>query len=97
MVIRQANNKDFDAIWPIFYEVVAAGDTYAYPTDTSRDEHSDGAHLSRPARRYQRQRRSLYSGRELAVSHGDGWYISHRTEPCVIHGSGQSRSGKSRD
>ncbi|WP_211826719.1 GNAT family N-acetyltransferase [Kistimonas asteriae] len=38
MIIRQANDEDFDAIWPIFHEVVAAGDTYAYPTDTSRDE-----------------------------------------------------------
>ncbi len=38
MIIRQANDNDFDAIWPIFSEVVAAGDTYAYPTDTSRDE-----------------------------------------------------------
>ena len=38
MIIRQANDEDFDAIWPIFNEVVAAGDTYAYPTDTSRDE-----------------------------------------------------------
>ncbi len=38
MIIRQAIDNDFDAIWPIFSEVAAAGDTYAYPTDTSRDE-----------------------------------------------------------
>ena len=38
MIIRQANREDFDAIWPIFNEVVAAGDTYAYPIDTGRDE-----------------------------------------------------------
>jgi len=36
MEIRAATADDFDQIWPIFHEVVAAGDTYAYPVDTSR-------------------------------------------------------------
>ena len=38
MNIRKANNQDFDRIWPIFREVAAAGDTYGYPTDISRDQ-----------------------------------------------------------
>ena len=35
--IREANESDFDAIWPIFYEVVSAGDTYAYEENTSKN------------------------------------------------------------
>ncbi len=41
MNIRQANENDFDQIWPIFREIAAAGDTYAYPTDISEDEAMD--------------------------------------------------------
>lgn len=36
MDIREATEKDFDAIWPIFHEIVKAGDTYAFPMDTSK-------------------------------------------------------------
>ena len=38
MNIREATEKDFDKIWPIFHEIVKAGETYAYPTDTTKDE-----------------------------------------------------------
>jgi ribosomal protein S18 acetylase RimI-like enzyme len=38
MNIREANAADFDAIWPIFHEIVAAGDTYAYPPATTKTE-----------------------------------------------------------
>ena len=38
MNIRDATTEDFDAIWPIFHEVVSKGDTYAYPQETSKDE-----------------------------------------------------------
>lgn len=38
MRIREATSEDFDRIWPIFREIVAAGDTYAYPTDISTEE-----------------------------------------------------------
>lgn len=38
MHIRTAERHDFDAIWPIFHEIAAAGETYAYPRDTSRAE-----------------------------------------------------------
>lgn len=38
MEIREATDKDFDGIWSIFHEVVAAGETYAYERDTSRDQ-----------------------------------------------------------
>lgn len=36
MRIREANEGDFDSIWPIFNEVVSAGDTYAYDPATDR-------------------------------------------------------------
>jgi len=38
MHIREATEKDFDEIWPIFKEVVSAGETYAYPQETTEDE-----------------------------------------------------------
>ena len=38
MNIREATEEDFDEIWPIFHEVVSVGDTYAYPSDTSKED-----------------------------------------------------------
>jgi L-amino acid N-acyltransferase YncA len=36
--IRAASDSDRDAIWKIFQEVIAAGDTYTLDRDMSRDE-----------------------------------------------------------
>ena len=36
MKIREATKDDFDAIWPIFHEIVSRGDTYGYATDTTK-------------------------------------------------------------
>lgn len=33
-MIRDALPGDWPATWPIFQEIVRAGDTYAYPEDT---------------------------------------------------------------
>jgi len=41
MKIRVATNADRDAIWKIFHEVVAAGDTYALDPRLSREEALD--------------------------------------------------------
>lgn len=38
MNIREANEKDFDEIWPIFDEIVSAGETYAYSQDTTKEQ-----------------------------------------------------------
>ena len=38
MKIRQATCADFTAIWPIFHEIAAAGDSYGYATDVSKQE-----------------------------------------------------------
>ena len=38
MKIREVTQEDFDQIWPIFHEIAAAGETYAYPRDISREE-----------------------------------------------------------
>ncbi|MCG7932942.1 MAG: GNAT family N-acetyltransferase [Candidatus Thiodiazotropha lotti] len=38
MKIREASEVDFENIWPIFKEIASAGDTYAYPSDTSKTE-----------------------------------------------------------
>ena len=36
MKIREATREDFDQIWPIFHEIAAAGETYAYPRDITK-------------------------------------------------------------
>jgi L-amino acid N-acyltransferase YncA len=36
--IRSATERDGDAIWNIFHEVIAAGDTYAFDPEMSREE-----------------------------------------------------------
>ncbi len=38
MNIREATTKDFDQIWPIFQEIAATGETYAYPRDTTKEQ-----------------------------------------------------------
>ena len=38
MNIREASEKDFDEIWPIFHEIVFAGETYAYPRETTKEQ-----------------------------------------------------------
>jgi ribosomal protein S18 acetylase RimI-like enzyme len=38
MSIREAGSEDFDQIWPIFQEIAAAGETYAYPRDITREQ-----------------------------------------------------------
>jgi L-amino acid N-acyltransferase YncA len=38
MIIREATEHDFEAIWPIFHDIVAAAETYAYAPDTSKEE-----------------------------------------------------------
>ena len=38
MNIREATKQDWDTIWPIFREVVAAGETYAYETDIGKEQ-----------------------------------------------------------
>lgn len=38
MNIREAKKEDWDCIWPIFSEIVSAGETYAYDPATSKAE-----------------------------------------------------------
>ncbi len=38
MNIREATTEDWEGIWPIFHAVVAAGETYAYELDTSKEQ-----------------------------------------------------------
>ena len=41
LVIRAATDDDWPAIWPIFRETVAAGETYAYPEDLLSEQARD--------------------------------------------------------
>lgn len=38
MKIREARKSDWDLIWPIFHEVVLAGETYAFETSTTKEQ-----------------------------------------------------------
>jgi L-amino acid N-acyltransferase YncA len=38
MKIRAATKEDYDAIWNIFHEIIAAGDTYAFDPQMRREE-----------------------------------------------------------
>jgi ribosomal protein S18 acetylase RimI-like enzyme len=38
MNIREAARDDFERIWPIFHEIVAAGETYGYPRDITQEQ-----------------------------------------------------------
>ncbi|MGM0693361.1 MAG: N-acetyltransferase family protein [Pseudomonadota bacterium] len=38
MDVREAIKEDFDQIWPIFHDIAAAGETYAYPRDISKEQ-----------------------------------------------------------
>ncbi|HEU0277109.1 MAG TPA: N-acetyltransferase [Rhodanobacteraceae bacterium] len=38
MNIREASREDFDQIWPFFRTIAAAGETYAYPRDITREQ-----------------------------------------------------------
>ncbi|MFE9726664.1 GNAT family N-acetyltransferase [Streptomyces sp. NPDC005794] len=37
MLIREATDKDWPAIWPFFHDIVAAGETFTYPVDLDED------------------------------------------------------------
>ncbi|MFF7247059.1 GNAT family N-acetyltransferase [Embleya sp. NPDC008237] len=38
MLIREATEGDWAAIWPFFHEIVAAGETFTYPLDLEAEE-----------------------------------------------------------
>lgn len=38
MNIREAREEDWESIWPIFREIVSAGETYAYNPATTKEE-----------------------------------------------------------
>ncbi|MGH3310670.1 MAG: GNAT family N-acetyltransferase [Streptomyces sp.] len=50
MLIREATAQDWNAIWPFFEEIVAAGETFTFPVDLDRDEGRAWWLLSKPNR-----------------------------------------------
>lgn len=38
MLIRKANKEDFESIWPIFHDIVSAGETYAFDPETGKEQ-----------------------------------------------------------
>lgn len=50
MLIREATDEDWPAIWPFFHGIVAAGDTFTYPTDLGEHDARDWWLLPPPNR-----------------------------------------------
>ncbi len=50
MKIRVATAEDWAAIWPLFREIVAAGETYSYPRDLTYEQGRDIWMLDAPSR-----------------------------------------------
>lgn len=50
MLIREAGAEDWPAIWPFFHTIVAAGETFTYPTDLDEDQGREWWLLSAPNR-----------------------------------------------
>lgn len=48
VLIREAVADDWRLIWPFFHAIVAAGDTFAYPTDLTEDQGRELWMLSAP-------------------------------------------------
>ncbi len=38
MTIREAKEADFNELWPIFHDIVAAGETYAFAIDCTKEQ-----------------------------------------------------------
>ncbi|GAA2397574.1 GNAT family N-acetyltransferase [Actinomadura vinacea] len=50
MLIREADAGDWPAIWPFFKAIVAAGETFTFPTDLDEDQGRDWWLLPAPDR-----------------------------------------------
>ncbi|WP_103565127.1 GNAT family N-acetyltransferase [Actinomadura rubteroloni] len=50
MLIRDATPGDWPSIWPFFHAIVAAGETFTFPTDLTRDQGRDWWLLPAPDR-----------------------------------------------
>jgi L-amino acid N-acyltransferase YncA len=50
MLIREATDKDWPAIWPFFHAIVSAGETFTYPVDLDEEQGRDWWLLSEPDR-----------------------------------------------
>ncbi|MEV0774223.1 GNAT family N-acetyltransferase [Streptomyces sp. NPDC050433] len=50
MLIREATREDWAAIWPFFHRIVAAGETFTYPTGLAEDDARDWWLLAAPNR-----------------------------------------------
>lgn len=51
MNIREATGDDWNSIWPIFREIVSSGETYAYETNTSKEQ-AEKIWLASPRKTY---------------------------------------------
>ncbi|MGB5519907.1 MAG: GNAT family N-acetyltransferase [Gammaproteobacteria bacterium] len=38
MIIREVSDNDFDEVWPIFHEIISAGETNAYQPNTAKEQ-----------------------------------------------------------
>ena len=71
MNIREATKDDFDDIWPIFHEIVAAGETYAYSTDTTKEQ-ARKIWMDKPRKTYVFEESGIILGTYFLVTNQNG-------------------------
>ncbi len=71
MNIREATNADFDQIWSIFHEIVAAGETYAYRRDTNKAQ-AKSIWLDYPRKTYVFEEDGIILGTYFIKTNQDG-------------------------
>lgn len=71
MLIREATVRDWDAIWPIYSEVVSAGDTYAYPSDTDKQT-AEQTWMQKPRKTFVVEENGQVLGTYYLVTNQDG-------------------------
>jgi L-amino acid N-acyltransferase YncA len=50
MLIREATDEDWPAVWPFFHRIVAEGETFTYPPDLTSEQARDWWMLAAPFR-----------------------------------------------
>jgi hypothetical protein len=70
LLIKDAGPEDWDAIWPFFHQIVAAGETYAYDRDMDEAEGRRMWMIGPP-------------GRTVVATHSDGTVLGTGCSSCT--------------
>jgi len=93
--IREIGADEFDLVWPIFRDVVAAGDTYAYAPDTNFEE-ARAMWASAPTRCFVASIDARPAGCYMLRPNqpGLGNHVAHAGYMVAAHARGQGLAGR---